>query len=143
MVCTDFPQFRPASMARTCWLCCGPASRVHASDMALASCEVCDINPDRIHVTLPKGRRIRRRGGELYVVHHEDLAPERIGWWQQIPTVTLPTAIAQCITNGVPGYLMRQALTGARSPRQLWTTSPMNWRHGMTADDLAPAGLIR
>jgi predicted transcriptional regulator of viral defense system len=86
----------------------------HNESTALASYEVCDINPDRIHVTLPKGRRIRRRGGELYVVHHEDLAPEQIGWWQQIPTVTLATAIAQCITTGVPGYLVRQALAAAR-----------------------------
>lgn len=76
-----FPQF-PAGeydpyMLAVLWT--GDAGACLSHDTALASYEVCDINPDRIHVTLPKGRRIRRRGGELYVVHHEDLAAEQIG----------------------------------------------------------------
>jgi predicted transcriptional regulator of viral defense system len=88
-------------------------------DSALAAYEVCDINPDRIHVTVARGRRIRRSGGELYVIHHQDLPAEQIGWWQQIPAATLPTAIAQCIASGVPGYLLRQALTAGRSRGEL------------------------
>jgi predicted transcriptional regulator of viral defense system len=112
-----FPQF-PAGeydpyMLAVLWT--GTTGACLSHDTALACYEVCDINPDRIHLTLPTSRRIRRRGGELYVVHHEDLATDQTGWWQQIPTVTLPTAIAQCITSGVPGYLVRQALTAARN----------------------------
>lgn len=53
---------------------------------ALAAFEVCDINPDRIHVTVPAARRVRRRGGDLYVLHQQDLADDQIGWSQQIPT---------------------------------------------------------
>lgn len=83
-------------------------------DTALAVYEVCDINPDRIHLTVPTARRIRRRGGELYEVHHQDLTADQVGWWQAIPTVTLPTAIAQGIDSGVPAYLLRQALGTGR-----------------------------
>ncbi|PUB32220.1 putative transcriptional regulator of viral defense system [Promicromonospora sp. AC04] len=79
-------------------------------DTALAAYEVSDINPDRVHLTVPRARRIRRSGGDLYTVHHEDLADDEIGWWDEIPTVTLPTAIRQCIDSGVPTYLLRQAL---------------------------------
>lgn len=79
-------------------------------DTALAAYEACDINPDEIHLTVPTARRIRRRGGELYALHHQDLTTEQVGWWQGIATVTLPTAIAQCIDSGVPTYLLRQAL---------------------------------
>jgi predicted transcriptional regulator of viral defense system len=79
-------------------------------DTALAVYEVCDINPDRIHLTVPTARRIRRRGGELYEVHHQDLTADQVGWRQAIPTVTLPTAIAQGIDTDVPTYLIRQAL---------------------------------
>ena len=79
-------------------------------DTALDVYEVCDINPDRIHLTVHPGRRIRRAGGQGYVVHHEALRPEQLGWWQRIPTVTLPTAIDQCIRSGVPTYLLRQAI---------------------------------
>jgi predicted transcriptional regulator of viral defense system len=80
-------------------------------DTALAAHQVSDINPDRVHLTVPPKRRIRRSGGDLYAVHHEDLADHEIGWWEEIPTVTLPTAIRQCIDSGVPTYLIHQALS--------------------------------
>ncbi|MFC8796815.1 type IV toxin-antitoxin system AbiEi family antitoxin domain-containing protein [Promicromonospora sp. NPDC057138] len=79
-------------------------------DTALAAYEVSDINPDRVHLTVPRNRRIRRSMGDLYAVHHEDLGDGEIGWWDEIPTVTLATAIRQCIDSGVPTYLLRQAL---------------------------------
>lgn len=79
-------------------------------DTALAAYEVSDINPGRVHLTVPRNRRIRRSGGDLYTVHHEDLADDEIGWWDEIPTVTLAAAIRQCIDSGVPTYLLRQAL---------------------------------
>ncbi|WP_020013259.1 type IV toxin-antitoxin system AbiEi family antitoxin domain-containing protein [Promicromonospora sukumoe] len=82
-------------------------------DTALAAYDVSDINPGRVHLTVPRGRRIRRSGGDLYTVHHEDLADDETGWWDEIPTVTLPTAIRQCIDSGVPTYLIRQALERA------------------------------
>jgi len=88
-------------------------------DSAVAAYEVCDINPDRIHLTVPRARRVRRSGGDLYVIHHQDLAAEQVGWWQQIPTATLPTAMAQCVATGVPGYLLRQGLTTGRARGEL------------------------
>ena len=114
----------------------GTESACLSHDTALAAYEVSDINPDRVHLTVPKARRIRRRGGDLYVVHHEDLRPEQIGWWQQIPTVTLATAITQCIASGVPGYLLRQALSaghdrGALTPAETQTmTGQLEARDG-------------
>jgi len=37
--------------------------------------------------------------------------PSRSAGGSRVPTVTLATAITQCIASGVPGYLLRQALT--------------------------------
>jgi predicted transcriptional regulator of viral defense system len=82
-------------------------------DTALDAYEVCDTSPDRIHLTVQPGRRIRRAGSQGYLVHHETLRPEELGWWQRIPTVTLPTAIDQCLRSGVPTYLLRQAIANA------------------------------
>ena len=79
-------------------------------ETALDAYGISDVNPNLTHITVPKQRRIRRSDGDGYVVHHEDLAPEQIGWWQQIPTVTPATAVAQCIDYGTPTYLVRQAL---------------------------------
>jgi len=104
-------------------------------ETALAAYEVCDINPDRIHVTVPTARRVRRSGGDLYVIHHQDLSAEQVGWWQQIPTVTLPTAMAQCTAAGVPGYLLRQALTAGRARGDLSAAEVDTLEHALEARD--------
>ena len=97
----------------------GTPSACLSHDTALAAYEVCDINPGRIHVTVPAARRIRRRGGDRYVVHRQDLDPAQVTWWQQIPTVTLATAMAQSSATRVPGYLLRQALESGRRRGEL------------------------
>lgn len=71
---------------------------------------ISDVNPNRVHLTVGKHRRFRRAGAEAYVVHYQDLVPKQIGWWQEIPTVTPATAIAQCIAFGTPTYLLRQSI---------------------------------
>ena len=43
----------------------------------------------------------------------QDLDASQVTWWQGISTASVPTAIAQCITSGVPTYLIRQALDRA------------------------------
>ncbi len=63
---------------------------------------------------MPKDSRLRRAGGELYEVHHQDLHDEQIGWWERVPIVSVRTAIEQCIDTGVPAYLMKQALDCAQ-----------------------------
>ena len=82
-------------------------------DSALSAYEFGDINPSKYHVTVPVARRIRKAGGEGYVIHHQDLRPEQVTWWQGIRTVTPLTAIEQAMTAGVPTYLLRQAITAA------------------------------
>jgi predicted transcriptional regulator of viral defense system len=82
-------------------------------DTALAVWDISDINPDRIHITVARDRRIRRAGGERYVIHYEDVQAKNVTWWQGIRAVDVATAIAQGIASGVPTYLIRQALDRA------------------------------
>ena len=82
-------------------------------DTALEVYDVSDINPSVIHITVAKRRRISRTGGDKYVLHKHDLGSKQIAWWEGIPTVTLPVAIEQCISSGVPTYLIRQAFERA------------------------------
>ncbi|MDR1265203.1 MAG: type IV toxin-antitoxin system AbiEi family antitoxin domain-containing protein [Propionibacteriaceae bacterium] len=79
-------------------------------ETALAAWDITDINPDRIHLLVGRGRRLRRAGGERYVVHHHDLAPERRTWFERIPITNVSTTVEQCIDWGTPTYLIRQAL---------------------------------
>lgn len=83
--------------------------------------QISDINPNVIHITVAKHRRLRRAGGEGYVVHYEDLGPGQVGWWQEIPTVTVATAIDQCIAYGTPTYLLRQAIDNGHTRGYLRT----------------------
>lgn len=86
-----------------------------AQDTALAVYELCDINPNKIHVVVPKGKRIRRSGGSKYEIHHEDLTETQLGWWEGIRTVTPLVAIAQGIRGGVPAHLIDQAIKTAEA----------------------------
>ncbi|WP_166791749.1 type IV toxin-antitoxin system AbiEi family antitoxin domain-containing protein [Cryobacterium frigoriphilum] len=84
-------------------------------DTALAVYDLCDINPNMIHLAVPKGNRIRRSGGDYYVVHSDNLTTEQIGWWEGIRAVTVPTAIDQGIHSGIPSGLLEQAIRNARA----------------------------
>lgn len=71
---------------------------------------VCDVNPRGIDVTVPKGRRISRRGGEGYRIHCEDIAEDDKTWWEEVPVVTVACAIEQCMLAGTATYLLEQAI---------------------------------
>ena len=107
-----FSQYAPLMLA-VLWTGVPEAALSH--ETALDLYEVSDINPFKIFVTVGKDRRIRRKGPEKYKLHYQDLQPNQITWREQIPTVTLPTAIKQCIDIGVPSYLVRQAIENGRN----------------------------
>lgn len=92
----------------------GVPEAVLSHDTALDLYQVCDINPTMVHMTVNKIRRIKRRGGEGYLVHHENLEIGQISWWEGLPIATLATAIRQSITDGTPTYLLEQALENGR-----------------------------
>ena len=126
---TEFDQYQLAVL----WTGASEACLSH--DTALTAWEVSDINPDRIHLTVARHRRIRRAGGGLYVVHHQDLDVRQVTWWQGIPTVNVPTAIAQCIASGVPTYLIRQALDRAGRTSRLPATDAEQLARALEARD--------
>jgi predicted transcriptional regulator of viral defense system len=126
---TEFDQYQLAVL----WTGAPEACLSH--DTALAAWEVSDINPDRIHLTVARARRIRRAGGGLYEVHHQDLDGRLVTWWQGIPAVNVPTAIAQCIASGVPTYLIRQALDRAARTSRLPTAHAEQLARALEARD--------
>ena len=102
-----FTQYGPLMLA-VLWTGVPEAALSH--ETALDLYEVSDINPTQIFVTVAKSRRIRRQGQEKYQLYYQDLLPSQISWRELIPTVTLATAVEQCIDTGVPTYLLRQAI---------------------------------
>ena len=71
---------------------------------------VCDVNPRYVDITVARGRRISRRGGEGYRVHRADVAQADRAWREEVPVVALRLAIEQCLDAGTPTYLLEQAI---------------------------------
>ena len=106
-------------------------------ETALAAWDISDINPSRIHLAVPKATRLRRAGGEHYVIHRADLAPRQRTWFEQIPITDVPTTIADCIAWGVPTYLIRQALEQAQGTSMLLPSEQANLTKQLEARDNA------
>ena len=90
---------------------------VLSHETALDVRELSDVNPNVIHVTIPKRKNpIRRRQmPESFVVHYEDLKPTQRDWWDEIPTVTVETAIDQVTASLPRPDLVRQAIDQAEA----------------------------
>ena len=82
-------------------------------DSALLVHELCDINPTKVHLTIPKDYRISRSGGESYVLHWANLPDDDV---TQIDAVTLTTVrrTLHDAIGSVPTYLVHQAADTAR-----------------------------
>jgi predicted transcriptional regulator of viral defense system len=88
---------------------------VLSHDTALELYELSDVNPAKIHITLPKGYRVRRREiPPAYLLHYEDLHERDITRRDGLPIVTPAKAIRQCHDSNLRRDLLRQALEDAR-----------------------------
>lgn len=83
-------------------------------ETALDLWDVCDINPTKIHVTVPRRHRPQRDAPRGYVIHREDLAPADVTMIEGIPVVTLEKAIRQCAERHVARDLLEQAARHGR-----------------------------
>ena len=113
----EFPEdeFDPYVLA-TLW----PAKRgVLSHETALQLQNLCDVEPEKIHITVSAGYRIRRRGGEAYVVHHEDLHERDLAWFEGVRIATPEKAIRQAIATAVAPHLVAQAIDTARKRGKL------------------------
>ena len=84
-------------------------------DTALDLYELCDINPSEIHLTVSPAYRPRGKQRGPYVVHHERLTEDQLGWIEGIRAVRPGVAIAQGIRSGVPSHLLAAAIDTARA----------------------------
>lgn len=85
---------------------------VVSHDSALLVHELCDINPTRIHITVPTKYRISRAGGEHYAIHHADLADGEVIRLDAVVVTTIARTL-QDAASTVATYLVRQAVKAA------------------------------
>jgi predicted transcriptional regulator of viral defense system len=100
------------------------ARGVLCHETALDLHELCDVNPAKIHITVPTDHRVRRGVPALYVLHRRDLADEDVTLHEGIPIVTPYRAILDGFDVHVGRRLIEQATAtavarGLLQPRQL------------------------
>jgi predicted transcriptional regulator of viral defense system len=88
---------------------------VISHESALLIHDLSDVNPSRVHVTVPVGFRTRKKPLPVLEVHREEIPPGGTIVHRGIPTVTAAMAIRQCIAGGLGWTIIRQAMDEARS----------------------------
>jgi predicted transcriptional regulator of viral defense system len=88
---------------------------VLSHETALDLHELCDVNPNAIHLTLPRGFRTRKAVPEIYRLHRFDLDPAEIGRHEGIPIVAPERAILGGIEQALGWQLIDQAIETARA----------------------------
>ncbi|MDR1266505.1 MAG: type IV toxin-antitoxin system AbiEi family antitoxin domain-containing protein [Propionibacteriaceae bacterium] len=104
---------------------------VLSHDTALDVYELSDINPNAIHLTVPKRQKpIRRQDAPAeYVVHYQNLRPDQRYYWEEIPCVTVETAIDQEIAVRARPDLIARAIDQAEEQGLIDRATGARQRH--------------
>jgi len=86
---------------------------VVSHESALQLHGLADVNPSRIHLTVPRNNHPRAAGGELYRTHRRELAPSAITHVDTLPVTTVAQTIRDCIATGTDPYQLRLAIDQA------------------------------
>ena len=87
---------------------------VLSHETALELWEVSDVNPAKIHITVPRAHRPQREVPASYLVHREDLAAADVTEIEGVPVVTLERAIRECAADHLGLDLLDQAVRNGR-----------------------------
>lgn len=74
-----------------------------------------DVNPTKIHLTLPAGFRVTRAVPKLYALHFEDLEEDEVTYREGIRVTTVVRAIRDCHRDHLRRSLLDQAMNQARA----------------------------
>lgn len=102
-----------AYMAAALWPQGAPGVLTH--ETALDLWDVSDVNPAKIHVTVPRTHRPQRDIPKAYIIHREDLDPADVTAIEGVPVVRLVRAIRQSAELHVGRDLLEQAVRHGRS----------------------------
>jgi predicted transcriptional regulator of viral defense system len=88
---------------------------VISHESALALHALADVNPSRIHLTVPRDNHPRAAGGELYRLHRRDLQATDITSVDDIRVTTIARTIKDCMKTGTDPYQLRAAIERAEA----------------------------
>jgi predicted transcriptional regulator of viral defense system len=92
----------------------GPEQVVLSHETALGVYGISDVNPSRVHLTVPKQARLRRRRPKWMVIHRGDLLAKDVTTHEGLSVTTVSKSVLDVVnTTGRLG-LARQAVKDAR-----------------------------
>jgi len=94
---------------------------VLSHDTALDLHELCDINPAKIHITVPRRLRVRKEVPAWLALHRRNLDEAEIAWHEGLAIVTPARAILDGIETNVGQRFIDEALEAARRKNLLRT----------------------
>lgn len=86
---------------------------VVSHESALVLHGLSDVNPSRIHLTVPRDNHPRSAGGELYRLHRRLLKSEDVTEKDDLPVTTVVRTIRDCLAVGSDPAQLRLALDQA------------------------------
>lgn len=80
-----------------------------------------DVNPSRIHLTVPRANHPRAAGGETYRTHRRELTASDVTQVDALPVTTVARTIRDCVVTGTDPYKLRLAIDQAeqQAPKQV------------------------
>lgn len=117
----------------------GPERIALSHETALLIYGISDLNPSRVHLTVPKSVRLRRERPEWITIHQADLAENEIGQHEGIPVTTVSRSIVDVLSTTHRTEIARQAITEALRDGLLSSTEATQLRRiiSTTARSLA------
>jgi predicted transcriptional regulator of viral defense system len=91
-----------------------PARAVISHETALSIYGLSDVNPARIHLTLPMTWRLRRRLPKYLEIHRLDLGENDVNIHEGVPVTTPERTIRDCHAAHLGAALVRQAIQDGR-----------------------------
>jgi len=92
----------------------GPQQIALSHETALAVYGISDANPARVHITVPKTARLRRRRPRWIEIHHADLRPEDFARREGLPVTTVEKTVMQIAEESGRIGMARAAVKDAK-----------------------------
>jgi predicted transcriptional regulator of viral defense system len=92
----------------------GPEQVVLSHETALGVYGISDVNPARVHLTVPKRARLRRQKPKWIVIHRSDLPSSDLTTHEGLPVTTVAKSVMDVMETTGRSGLARQAIKDAR-----------------------------
>lgn len=103
-------------------------------ESALTLYGLSDVNPSRVHLTVPRDNHPRAAGAELYRLHRQKLSPSEATEVDGIPVTTVSRTIKDCLAGGTDPYQLHQAIDRAETEGMVTPAAAQKMRSEVTGE---------